>query len=172
MTLAEEFALTAEEQLRLDEAPFRGTDASGWRRFAGYIQEQLLAAYAAGEVDLRQALNVMRSCSLGCSLNDRIIMMAHMVERALHISPKTLNRKRPPHPTWLRHSAAALVSMLHEEHPDQPVAPNEANDWTTPILEIAIAWLVTLRLCDSRQPIRPRTLYDWCLEHKRTPDTA
>jgi hypothetical protein len=55
--------------------------------------------------------------------------------------------------------------MLHEAHPDEAVAPNEANGWTTPILETAIAWLATLQLCGSDTPAR--TVYNWYLEGKK-----
>jgi hypothetical protein len=49
--------------------------------------------------------------------------------------------------------------MLHEEFPDEPLAPNAMNRWRTRILKTAIAWLATLGLCDST--ILPRTVYDW-----------
>ncbi len=109
----------------------------------------------------------VRSCSLGCSVNERITLVALTVERGLAVTPRTLRRKRPPFPTWIRRSAATLVQMLSEDHPEEPLAPNEMNGWTTPILETAIEWLKTLGLCDGAHPIRPRTLYGWWLENRK-----
>jgi hypothetical protein len=161
--LDNEFALTPEDRARLDAAPksFARTDADGWRSFAGHVHDQVLAGYAAGEMDLRRALEVMRSCSLGCRLNDRIALMALLVEHALQITPA--DRKRPPNPEWVQKSAATLVSMLREDQPDEPVAPTEHNAYTTPILQEAISWLVALGICDR---IDTRTLYKWYREHR------
>jgi hypothetical protein len=166
VTLEEAFALTAAERARLDAAPFRGADERGWALFAGQMQKQILSGYAEGEMDLRRALEVMRACSLGCAVKDRIVIMANMVEQALRTSPRTLNRKRPPHPTWLRRSAATLVQVVNEQSPDQPIAPHHFNEWTTPTLETAIAWLTALGMVDPAHPVRPRTLYEWYREHR------
>ena len=163
MNANEAFELTSEERARLDVAPFRGTDKDAWRTFAGLVHDQVIAGYAAGEMDFRRMMTVVRSCSLGCRLSDRIMLMALTAERALAIEPK--HRKRLKNPIWVRNSAAALVSMLCEDRPDEPVTPNEITGWTTPILEEAIRWLVALGLC---APIEPRTLYKWYLAHKRT----
>ena len=165
MSLEEHFALTAEEQTRLEAASFRNTDADGWRNFAGQAQAGLLGSYAGGEIDLRRALELMRACSLGCATKDRIVLIANMVEQALRITPADLKSRRPPHPTWLKASAAALVELLHDTFPDQPIAPNDGNDWTTPVLETAIAWLAALGLTTA--PIRPRTLYEWYRQYPR-----
>ena len=162
MTLNEAFPITPEERARLDAAPFLGTDEDGWSAFAGMIHEQVLIGYAAGEMELRRVFEVMRSCSLHCRLNDRITWLALTVERALPITPK--KRKRLQNPEWLKKSAASLVSMLREDRPGEPWAPNEGNEWTTAILNDAIAWLVTLGLCEPK--IDPRTLYRWCRAHK------
>jgi hypothetical protein len=165
MTLEEAFALTPEERARLDAAPFRGTDATGWRTWAGQFHDGLLASYADGEVDPVGALRLARSCSLGCVLKDRIVLMANFVEQLLRITPKKLGRRPPPHPTWVRHSAATLLETLLAVSSDkQLIAPNDGNGWTTPLLERAIAWLVTLGLTT---PIKPRTLYEWYVEHTR-----
>ena len=158
MTPAEAFAITAEERDRFDAAPFRGTDEDGWRAFASQVHEQVLKSYAEGEINLERALQAVRSCSLGCRLADRVFLMALTAELALRITP--VRRKHPPNPTWVRQSAALLVSMLREDRPGEPVAPNEMNGWTTLILSDAIAWLVALDLCE---PIDPRTLYSWYL---------
>jgi hypothetical protein len=166
MTPDEAFAITPEERTRLDAAPFRGTDEDGWRVFSSAVHDQVLAGYAAGEMDFRRMMEVMRSCSLGCRLTDRITLMALTAERALPIKPA--HRRRPQNPVWVMNSAAALVSMLHEDRPDEPLAPNEMNGWTTRILEEAIRWLVTLGLCN---PIDSRTLYKWCLAQKKTATT-
>lgn len=167
----EAFALTPEEQQRLKDAPFQ-PGPLGWTMFAAAVHDQLLESYAEGEIDFRDLLSVMRSCSLACSMNERMGFLALTAERGLAIQPKPRKRKRPPYPRWLRSSAATLVQMLHEGHPGEMAAPNTLNDWTTPILETAIAWLVTLGLADRDKPIRPRTLYSWYLEHKKaTADT-
>ena len=47
---------------------------------------------------------------------------------------------------------------------DEPFAPNEDNDWTTPILQEASEWLVALGLCER---INARTLYGWYLDAKK-----
>ena len=156
MTLDEAFAITSEEHARLDAAPFRGTDEDGWRVFGMQVHEQVLHSYAEGEIDLERALRAMRSCSLCCRLADRVMFMALTAERATHIKP--VDRKHPPNPAWVRESAASLVSMLREDRPGEPFAPNEMNNWTTSILREAIAWLVALDLCE---PVDPRTLYTW-----------
>lgn len=156
--LSEALELTPEEKARIRAAPFRPGD-DGWRSFAAAVHEQVLAAYASGEMDLRRVFEVMRSCSLGCSARDRIAILGLTAHRSVQIEPKSLKRKRPVHPTWVKNSAAALVQMLHEEFPDEPLAPNAMNRWRTRILKTAIAWLATLGLCDST--ILPRTVYDW-----------
>ena len=161
--IVEAFEITPNERARLDAARFRGTDKDGWLAFARLVHDQVLASFAAGVMDFRRMMEVMRSCSLCCRISDREKLMALTAERALLIEPA--HRKSSPNPTWVMNSAAALVAMLHEDKPDQPVAPNELNGWTTPILEEAIAWLVTLGLCE---PINPRTLYKWYLAQKKT----
>ncbi len=65
----------------------------------------------------------------------------------------------------MRRSAANLVEMLIEDRPDEPFAPHEDNDRTTPILRDAIEWLVALDLCER---IDERTLYRWYLDAKKT----
>lgn len=167
MTPDEAFAITPEECARLGAAPFRGTDENGWLAFASEIHKQVLAGYATGEMDFRRMMEAMRSCALGCRPKDRVMLMALTAERALRIQPA--HRKRQQNPAWVRNSAAALVSMLHEDRADEPVAPNEMNGWTTPILEEAIRWLVTLGLCE---PIEPRTLYKWYLAQKKPATTS
>lgn len=164
--LEKAFALTAAERSRLDAAPFRGTDERGWALFAAKMQEQILSGYADGEMDLRRALEVMRACSLGCSVKNRIVIMALMVEQALRKTPRNLNRRRPPHPTWLRRSAVTLLQVVREQDPSVPIAPHHHNQWTTPILDTAIAWLAALGLVDDAHPIQPRTLYAWYLEDR------
>jgi hypothetical protein len=163
MTLEDEFAVTPEDRARLDAAPksFGRTDAAGWRLFASQIHDQVLTGYTAGETTLRRGLEVMRSCSLGCPLKERIVLMALFVEHALQVTPK--NRKRRQNPEWVQKSAATLVQMLSEVHPDEPLAPTEHNGYTTPLLEEAISWLVTLGICHA---ITGRTLYKWYLEHR------
>ena len=82
-----------------------------------------------GDIDLRRALEVVRSCSLYLGIKDRITLMPYTVERAMRIEPA--QRKRPPKPLWVRKSAATLVSMRHEVRPVEPFAPNAMNDYTT-----------------------------------------
>ena len=163
MTFEEAFQLTPEERLRLEKAPWRGTDEGGWLAFAGAIQQQALKAYAEGEVTLERVLEVTLSCSLGCRPIDRAKLLAWSGKQALD-SPPQRKAKHQPNPIWVRHSAATLLQMLIQDHQGEAFAPNDTNDWTTPILQEAIDWLVTLRLCER---ISPRTLYDWYQEAKK-----
>lgn len=96
MTLAEMFEITAEERARLDAAPFRGTDENGWMAFALAVQQQVLTAYAEGEIPLERALEVMLSCSLGCRATSRAVLLALTARRALENPPKERKGKRPP----------------------------------------------------------------------------
>lgn len=160
MTPAEAFGLTPEEQARLDAMPLSAGE-DGWRRFASAVHEQIVTAYAAGEMPLDRALAVMGGCLLGCSVKDRITLLALTARRALLNPPTKRTGKRPPNPPWVRSSAAALVQMFRDDRPDAPIAPNEANNWTTPILAETIQCLVALGLCEA---IGPRTLYAWYTE--------
>lgn len=163
LTLDEAFPITPEERAGFDAAPFRGVDEDRWQAFAAFVHEEVLAGYAAGETDFRRMMKVMRSCSLPCRQKDRITLLALTADRALRVEPA--HRKRPPNPTWVMHSAAALVSMLREARPDEPLAPTDSNGYSTPIINDAIRQLVTLGLCES---IDPRTLYTWYLAQKKT----
>ena len=165
MTLEELFAHTNDERNRLANAPF-ARDENAWLAFARHILDQVLAAYAAGEISLERCLRVMRSCSLGCKISDRIKLLAVTSELALRETPRrTPGKRRDKNPVWVRNSAATLVEMLHEDRPHEPIAPHEHNGWTTPILEDAIRWLVALKLCE---PVDTRTIYRWYLDGRAT----
>lgn len=164
MTLADEFELTPEERARLDAAPFRSTNEEGWKSFASQVHLQVVAAYSDGAITLEAALRAVTMCSLGCSANNRATLLLLTARRALQ-NPPLKRRKQVQNPEWVRRSAATLVEMLHEDMPGVPWTPNDLNDWTTPVLERAIEWLVALGLTKS---IKPRTLYDWCLEARAT----
>lgn len=145
----EPFALTPDEQRRVAAAPFV-TNPGDWAKFAAQLQSHLLADYAEGEIGPLDALRTMRSCSLGCALNDRIMLMANLGDQFARITPPTGVRK-PPFPLWLRRSAASLVQMLLEDRPGEPFTPNDANGYTTPITRQAMEWLAALGLCNAPQ---------------------
>jgi hypothetical protein len=88
-------------------------------------------------------------------------LLALTAKRAIEQPPTKRKGKRDPNPKWVRYSAAALVQMLIEQRPDEPFAPNAANNYTTGIMSDAIQWLVGLGLCGW---IGQRTLYDWYRE--------
>jgi hypothetical protein len=167
MRLDEAFTPTPDEQARLQTAPFRGTDESGWAQFAAAMHEQLVAAYAQGEITLERALQVVLSCSIGCRVADRVTLFTWTARRAL-AQPPPSRKKHQANPTWVRNSAANLLDMLREDRAGEPFAPNEMNGWTTPILEDAIKWLTTLGLCE---PVSARTLYSWWLDARQKKDT-
>lgn len=158
MPLADAFALTPAERARLEAAPFRGTDDIGWMAFALAVQKQILKAYTEGEIDEKRALAVTLSCSIGCEPGTRAVLMATTSLHLARTTPRARTVRRQANPQWVRNSAATLVQMLHEARPAEPLAPNEANEYSTPITEEAIHWLVTLGLCDR---IDTRTLYRW-----------
>ena len=160
----EAFELTPEEQVRLDTAPFLGADEAGWLAFAWEMQHQALKAYAEGEITIERALRVTMSCSLGCSPLVRASLVGLTARQALSTRPREWKRQRPANPVWVKRSAATLVQWLHEEQPDEPLAPNAMNNWKTPLLSRAIDWLVTLDLCDR---VDERTLYKWHVDAKK-----
>ena len=165
MTIAEMFEITAEQRAQLDVGPFRGADEKAWNAFAAGVHEQVLKAYAEGEIALEGALRAVLSCSLGCSAMARATLLAVTARRAIDNPPTEWKGKRPPNPAWVRYSAATLVEMLHEARPEEPLAPNEMNGYSTRILDDAIKQLVALGLCE---PIDQRTLYTWYLAYKKT----
>ena len=157
------WGLTEAERVRLAAAPFAGAPADHWRAFSAVIHEKVLEGYAAGEVDLRRVLEVMRACSLGCTATDRIRLMAMTAERALKIRPKNLNRRRPPHPTWVKKSAGDFVRLI--ESRGLVVTPSEHGDGSAPGLELVRHWFESLEL--SGQSLTAGTLYDWYLDAKK-----
>jgi len=157
--LAEVWALTAEERTRLAEAPFPN-DPEHWRWFAARMHTHALDGYAAGEVDLRRLLTYTRMCALGCALRDRITLEALMVERVLTVTPKTLNRRPPQYPAWVREAAGDLVRMLAEQYPDETVTPSREGE-PSAILRRALDWLTAWGFSTPAAPIRPKTLYGW-----------
>jgi hypothetical protein len=161
MTPAEAFEITPEERARLDVPPFRDTPEDVQRALAGAVHEQLVKAYADGEITLERALEVIWSCVIGCRLTDRITLLALTARRALENPPAERKGHRQLNPTWVRYSAARLVQVFRDRRPGERFAPNDLNNYSTPILRDAIEWLVTLRLCE---PITARTLYDWYRE--------
>lgn len=116
MTPAEAFGLSPAEGARVAAAPVPGNE-DDWRTFASGVHEQLVKAYAEGEIALERALEGMWACLLGCRLTDRITLLALTARRALQHPPAARKGKRQPNPTWVRYSAAALVQMFHEGRP-------------------------------------------------------
>jgi hypothetical protein len=96
-----EFRLTDAELARLAAAPFQ-SDASHWAEFAARFEPYILEGYSSGEMELEEAIRVMRQCALGCDVLIRLMLLGMFVERGLAKRPKSLNRKRPPYPEWLK----------------------------------------------------------------------
>jgi hypothetical protein len=156
-TLSSYFGATPEELARIAAAPALAADAAGWKEFGSAIHRQVIEAYQDGEVSLERALQAVRSCSVGCTWQERLALMALTAQQALEHPPRA-PQKKVQNPLWVRRSAAQLVQMYRHVRPSEPFAPNEMNGWTTPILEDAIVWLRALDLCDN---VTPRVLYVW-----------
>lgn len=154
------YDITPAERVQLDAFPVRLT-AEDWRSFAWSLYEGVIDSYARGETDFEQMMSAMRLCSLGCRSTDRLLLLGLTVERALRITPKSLNRRRPPFPTWLKRASVAVVRLLKEMNPAVTSGANELSDWSSPVLVSASAWLVSLALCDPKNPIPTHTLYKW-----------
>ena len=160
------WALTPDERARLAAAPFP-MNPEQWRVFAVVMHEQALMGYGAGEMEFRTLMTYTRACALGCTVQDRRVLTALMVERALRITPKTLNRRRPPYPRWLQKAAGELVRALKDTYPGEAVPPSTGRDGSSPILQRALAWLTAVGFTDRSSPLRPLTLYRWYLERQR-----
>ena len=104
---------------------------------------------------LDRALQMMRSCSIVCRPEQRLMLAALTAHQAAEIVPRSTRGRRPPTRDGAD-SAATLVQHFHEQRPQEAFAPTEVNNYTTPILADALAWLVALGLCEW---IAPRTLY-------------
>ena len=163
MPLLDYFEITPEEKQRLDTVPFHATP-DAWQQFAAAVHEQACQAYADGHISPERALEVVWGCALGCRAEHRFRLLA-LTARRMMLTRTRPRRRMVANPKWVKVSAARLVQMLHEAHPDEPLAPNEHNEWTTWILEQAIEWLTALKLCKG---VRPRVLYRWFLEHRDT----
>jgi len=155
------FDLSKEERVRLEAAPFNAPPEA-LNEFAGKVADQLLNAYGDGEIDFRRMIAVTRSCSLGCIFKHQVMLLAYVAVEGLRITPKTLNRKRPPHPKWVQRSAGHLIEMLRQAS-DEPVAPSVYSS-SSKILENATAWLIAAGLYEGAEPVGSRQLYDWYLE--------
>ena len=156
------FAATPEESARVAAAPSLGADAN-WQQFASAVHQQVIEAYQQGEISLERALQAVRSCSVRCTWQDRLTLMALTAVQALE-HPPTRKKKQVRNPLWIRRSAAQLVQLSRQARPSEAFAPNAMNDWTTPILEAAIVWLRALDLCHD---LTPRVLYKWYSDAKR-----
>jgi hypothetical protein len=161
--LSSYFAATPAELARIASAPTLAAGAAGWREFASAIQRQAMEAYQQGELTLERALQAVRSCSVGCTWQERAALMALTALKALEHPPQ-VSQKKVQNPLWVRRSAAQLVQMYRQVRPSEAFAPNEMNGWTTPILEDAIVWLRALDLCDD---VTPRVLYVWYSDAKK-----
>jgi hypothetical protein len=171
-TLSSYFAATPEELARIDRAPSMTADAAVWREFANAVLWQVIQAYQDGEVTLKRAIHLVRSCSVKCTWKDRLALMA-LAAQQTDAHPPQASRKKVQNPLWVRRSAAQLVEVCRQERPLEAFAPNDMSGWTTPILEKAIIWLRALELCAN---VTPRVLYTWYCEAKKagafTPDDA
>jgi hypothetical protein len=156
-TLSSFFAATPEELARVASAPSLAADAAEWLEFASAIHRQVIEAYQDGEVSLERALRAVHSCSVGCTWQERLSLMAVTAQQALENPPGEV-QKKVQNPLWVRRSAAQLVHMYRQARPLEVFAPNEMNGWTTPVLENTIIWLRALDLCDN---VTPRVLYAW-----------
>jgi hypothetical protein len=161
MQLEDAFPLTDEERDRLATVPRAFHDEAFWSRWAIHAHVELADAYRAGEISLPDALQLLRNCSLGCSTRARLLITARFIDRVLPIKPKTLNRRKPPFPTWIKRMGAKAVAIVHEGLPDLELAPHEMNGWTTKKLELAVQLIVTLGMCSETRKPTPRTLYKW-----------
>ncbi len=161
MTLEEFFEPSNEELARLKKAPFP-FDSKHWYKFARRFVHLVLQAYRDGEVDLHRMIALTRNCSLGCVFSKQKRFMAYVALAGLRFTPKTLNRKRPPHPEWVRRSAGHLIEMLMQVS-DEPMAPSVYSS-SSKILENATACLIAAGLYEGAEPVGSRQLYDWYLE--------
>ena len=169
-TLSSYFEATPEERACLAAVPALQMDAAAWRAFAGGLHVEVVRSYHAGEITLERALQVVRSCSIGCTWEERARLIAITAVTCLDHRPQEPKNK-VAHPLWVRRAGAMLVQWLRERRPDEPLAPTEHNNHTTPLLEDTIAVLRALELCD---PVEPRTIMHWYREAKQagvlTPD--
>jgi len=164
--LKEFFEPDDEERARLEKAPFP-SDPKHWYEFAKRFVPLVVQAYRDGEVDLHRMIALTRSCSLGCVFSKQMMFTAYVALAGLRFTPKTLNRKRPPHPEWVRRSAASLITMLREDSPDEPFSPTERSGSSSKILDTAHAWLTAAGLFEGVEPVSPSRLYDWYRETRR-----
>jgi hypothetical protein len=162
-TLSSYFAATPEELARIASAPALAADAAGWLEFATAVHRQVVEAYEQGEVSLERALRAVRSCSVGCTWQERASLIALTALHALERPPQ-VSQKKVQNPLWVRRSAAQLVQMHRQARCNDSFSPNEMNGWTTPILEDAIVWLRALDLCEN---VAPRVLYGWYSDAKK-----
>lgn len=163
-TLEEFFEPNDEELTRLKKAPFP-SDPKHWHALAKGMVPLWVQAYRDGEVDFQRMIALTRSCSLGCVFSKQKQFMAYVALAGLRFTPKTLNRKRPPHPEWVKESAASLIDMLKEAYPDKPVSPSVHS--SSDILDTAHAWLTAAGLFEGAKPVSPSRLYDWYRETRR-----
>ena len=158
--LHQAFAVRPDEQDRA--APFHGGE-SDWFEFAYRTHLDMVSAYANGEIPLERALTAVEYCSSRCRQAERVMLYALTMRRMLEHPPPERTGKYEPNPRCLRFSAAALVHMLREDHPDADRSLGDWNKWTAPIFKKAAQDLERLGLCH----VTPRTLYDWCLEARK-----
>jgi hypothetical protein len=133
---------------------------SCWSRFVEVAAEGVLEDFANGELDIDGALQAIRRCARACEPAEEETAVSHLLNRLIRISPKVLNRRRPEIPTRVKCVATTLLRLLDEESPGQ-LAPGHHGEWTSPTLNAALDWFVTLGVFDAETLITAKTLYSW-----------
>jgi hypothetical protein len=119
---------------------------------ARFLLGQLLSAYMLGESDYQQTLRQADLMRIPEAAPERNWLRNTLVELLRPLNAKTLNRKRPPYPTWFQ--TLAVNSVLFFERQGRPLAA---------ALESARFHLAGL--C-AEGPAR-KTLHSWYLERRR-----
>jgi hypothetical protein len=155
------YPLSDSERALIDAAPFRHTH-DGWKRVAWIFNDCVLHGYRKGEMDFKRMMEVVRACSLGCAEDDRVEVLALTADRALRLTPRSLNSSPPPYPPWQRKAAVDLVLYLESQNPHFSNRQNR---------QAALAWLTSLGLATEntsrRHPLSERTLERWVHEHRK-----
>jgi hypothetical protein len=144
-----------------------GPTPRSWKIFPWTVAEAVLEAYASGEVDYEHTSKAISRCAYASghdSLSDRVI--SSTIERLNLTTPKELNRSRPPFPRWVKRLAGTLVLLLVQENPASRVSIDPHTN-TSPILNAALEWLVTLGICSHDELPSSRTMQRWYQEHQR-----
>jgi hypothetical protein len=139
-----------------------------WMGFSEVVAEGAIKDYATGHVDYQGAVNAVHRCVLACGPFETG-PVSYVIQLANLTKPRTLNRRRPRFPPWVICVAVTIYRLLKEENPDQPSAPDEYTEWTSPILKATVDWLVTLGVCDDTNPILQHTVYRWYRAEENKP---